>query len=158
MVSSSAQILIEGDLSSDEVFNFVTDIDIMPKVFKGFGPIPGIKLVKNVSGDGIGPGSRREVHNFDGSIVTELVEESRQGELYRYRLISGLRFPFNLMVSEGLGNWSFKKTATGVEITWEFSFIYKFKALAPITFLLVKVFFNKAQKLCLKNIKSTISI
>ncbi len=137
----------------DRVFDFVTDVDVLPRVFTGCGPIPSIQAAEIVGGGEMAEGAVRRVTNSDGSVIDERITALRRGELQEYTLESGFVPPVSYMVHSGKGRWTFEPYDEGTQITWRFAFVPTSIVFWPLLTLLAKVWFHQAQMECLANIK-----
>jgi hypothetical protein len=102
-------------------------------------------------------GSRRIVSNSDGSVVEELIVRLQRPEIQEYRLLNGLKPPFSWLVCSACGQWLYEtldSTPNSVtKITWVFKFeMRNFPAYLLFLFT-VNDAFQKAQEICLENLK-----
>lgn len=145
------RVSIDIEAPRERAFDISVDPERMPQLFRGFGPIPGMKKLE-VDGEHA-TGATRRIHNEDGSIIEELVVEITRPKTHRYRIVSGLEPPFSKLVSGGEGHWSFEHIDRGTRVTWRFAFELSTRAALPIALPIVKGFFRKAQANCLKELK-----
>lgn len=140
----------------ENVFDKSTELDMMPKVFKGFGLIPAIIKVELAEGNEVKEGCIRKIHNSDKSILDEKVITFKRPQRQTYQLIKGFTFPNTLLVTLGEGDWIYTPTEKGTLITWKYYFELTSPAVFPIGYLVVKLFMNKAMHNCLLNLKKII--
>jgi hypothetical protein len=149
--------LVEVSASAEAVFDFVTSLSNLPKVFRGFGPIPAIIKAEIVDGGEIREGSVRRIYNSDGSVIDEEMITLKKSERQTYRLVRGFKFPISLLIQSGGGDWHFTATPKGTRIDWEFYFMLTSPVFYPVGLLLVQVFMQKAMQQCLDNIQESLA-
>ncbi len=145
--------LVEISASPEVVFDFVTSLSNLPKVFRGFGPIPAIMKAEMADSGGMREGGVRRIENSDASVIEEEIITFQRPERQTYRLVRGFKFPISLLIESGGGDWKFTATAKGTRIDWEFYFVLTSGFFYPVGLLLVQVFMNKAMQQCLDTIK-----
>lgn len=145
--------LVEVSASPEIVFDFVTSLSNLPKVFRGFGPIPAIIKAEMVDGGEMREGGVRRIENSDGSVIDEEIITFNKTGRQTYRLVRGFKFPISLLIESGGGDWKFTATAKGTRIDWEFYFMLTSGLFYPVGLLLVQVFMQTAMQQCLDNIQ-----
>lgn len=139
------------------VFSVATDLENLPKVFRGFGPIPGIQRAWMQDGGAMREGGIRMVENSDGSIIDEEIITLIRPLRMQYRLRSGFAFPFSLLVSGAVSDWAFTQRSNGdTRITWRVTFETRSRLAYPFVWLILRLFFVRAQADCLKRIKALV--
>ncbi|WP_293349629.1 MULTISPECIES: SRPBCC family protein [unclassified Microcoleus] len=149
--------LVEIPASPEIVFDFVTSLSNLPKVFRGFGPIPAIVKAEMADGGEMREGGVRRIENSDGSVIDEEMISFQKPERQSYRLVRGFKFPISLLIESGGGDWKFTATEKGTRIDWEFYFMLTSPVLYPVGLLLVQVFMQKAMQQCLDNIQQSLA-
>lgn len=149
--------LVEIPASPEIVFDFVTSLSNLPKVFRGFGPIPAIVKAEMADGGEMREGGVRRIENSDGSVIDEEMISFQKPERQSYRLVRGFKFPISLLIESGGGDWKFTATPKGTRIDWEFYFMLTSPVLYPVGLLLVQVFMQKAMQQCLDNIQQSLA-
>lgn len=139
--------------SPERVFELATAIATLPKVFKGYGPIPAIVDAEIVGGGEIREGAIRRVKNSDGSVIDEEIICLKRPEKQVYRLLRGFKPPFSLLVRSGGGDWTFSTFDGGTSITWKFYFELTSFLAYPLMALIMKRYFRQALQDCLYQIK-----
>lgn len=147
---------IEIFSSPENVFDKSTELDMLPKVFKGFGLIPAILKIELAEGNELKEGCIRKIYNSDKSILDEKVITFKRPERQTYQLIKGFTFPNTLLVILGQGDWIYKATEKGTLITWKYYFELTTPIVFPIGYLIVNFFMNKAMSNCLVELKKII--
>jgi hypothetical protein len=138
----------------EEVFALATAPGTLPLIFRGKGPIPGVKGVELVGGgDIIKPGSVRHLQMTDGSVLDENFVEFERPSSFAYQM-SGIRPPLSLLVSAAGGRWVYTGDDKHTRITWTYTCTARNLLIAPITALLIKVFMNTAMGDCLQQLKA----
>ncbi len=145
--------LVEIAASPEVVFDFVTSLSNLPKVFHGYGPIPAIIKAEMADGGEMREGSVRRIENSDGSVIDEEMITFNKPERQTYRMVRGFKFPISLLIESGGGDWKFTATAKGTRIDWEFYFMLTSPLFYPVGLLLVQVFMQTAMQQCLDNIQ-----
>ncbi|HLP87118.1 MAG TPA: SRPBCC family protein [Nostocaceae cyanobacterium] len=154
LIKTNAQIIINENIES--VFDISTDCENLPKFFTGYQPIPAIVNAKTLDELPLHEGSTRIVNNSDGSSVEEILVQLERPHVQAYKLIKGLKPPFSFLVRSAQGKWIYTNTDSGVKVDWEFEFEIS-NILGYLIFnLAVKKPFQKAQEICLENIKKYI--
>jgi hypothetical protein len=145
--------LVEIAASPEVVFDFVTSLSNLPKVFRGYGPIPAIIKAEMADGGEMREGGVRRIENSDSSVIDEEIITFKKPERQSYRLVRGFKFPISLLIEFGGGDWNFTATAKGTRIDWAFYFMLTSPVFYPLGLLLVQVFMQKAMQQCLDNIQ-----
>jgi len=153
-VRTNARIDIAAD--REAVFDMATDPDRFHEYFTGYGPVPAIDSVQNVDGEATGPGTVRRVHNCDGSVIEEHMDEFVRPERQRYRLVKGFAAPFSLMIASGEGFWTFEERGDATRITWRVAFTLRSPLAWPVAAPIVGIFMRGAMARCLANIRAAV--
>jgi ribosome-associated toxin RatA of RatAB toxin-antitoxin module len=150
-VQSQAAIAIKA--VPEQVFDFATAVPNLPKVFKGYGAIPGIRRAEIVGGGEMREGAIRRVTNTDNSVIDEEIIKLNRPTQQTYKLISGFKPPFSFLIRSGAGDWTFVPSNDSTIVTWKFNFELTSVLAYPMMALIVSVFFQQAQQRCLAEIK-----
>ena len=142
---------IHVQCSLDHAFRVTSSPETMVKAFRGYGPIPGITSIHQAE-KGDQAGAIRVVHNSDGSRIEEEITDWREPELFAYRMVRGIRYPFRLLVNGGEGEWRFEPQESGALVSWTFAWNLTSLIAWPLT-RLVAIFFCKAMDDCLCRIQ-----
>lgn len=154
-----SQAAIEIKASPEKVFDFATNLENLPKVFKGYGVIPAICKAEIAGGGEMQQGITRRVTNSDGSIIDEEIITLKRPTKQTYRLVKGFKPPFSFLVKSGGGDWTFSPSpnaANSTFLTWEFYFELTSPLAYPIMAFIMSSYFQKAQQLCLNEIKKNL--
>ena len=150
-IQTSVQVIVNAKI--EDVFNASTDCDNLPKFFTGYKGIPAILSAKTVDGLPLREGSIRIVDNSDGSSIEEVILSLKQPNLQEYKLIKGFKPPFSWLVRAASGKWEYETLDNKTRVIWNFSFETR-NIFAYLVFrLLVLQQFQKAQEICLRNLK-----
>ena len=141
------------DAPPEVVFDLGTPAEMLPRLFRGYGPIPGIAKAEIVGGGELKAGAIRRITNTDGSVIDEEIIELRRPEKHVYRLIRGFKFPFSLLVRGADSDWTFSAAGAGTRVAWRFSFVPTTPLVSPVVGLIARRFFRRAQAECLTNLK-----
>jgi hypothetical protein len=82
-VDVTVGLFVPGQIG--DVFDFLAEEDVLPKVLTGYGLVPGVASTSNVSGPWDRPGSTRIVHLLDGSTVNEGLTHYDRPTYFAYR-------------------------------------------------------------------------
>lgn len=139
------------------VFDYVTQPHTFPKVFRGYGPIPGMKHVTLLdNSDRLHTGQIRIVTGEDGAQLKEKILVLDRPHTYAYEILGGLRFPLSLLVKSGNVEWSFLQTSSGNQIIWHYHFTLTSPLAYPAASMIVKFFFQPAMQQCLERIQTNL--
>lgn len=148
------QVSVDIARGREEVFAQATAPGTLPRIFRGKGPIPGVKAVELVGGgDVIKAGSVRHLQMTDGSVLDENFVEFERPSAFAYQM-TGLRPPLSLLVSAAGGRWVYTGDDKSTRITWTYTCVPRNLLIAPVTALLIKVFMNAAMGACLQQLKA----
>lgn len=136
-------------VTPERAFALATDMLNFHRYFKGSGPIPAVLRVEWHPGAQPVPGAKRDVHNSDGSVIVEELLELTAPRRHRYRLISGFKPPFSLMVEFAEGDWQLAPAAGGTRIDWHYRFQLRSPLALPVVLPIAKLFFHRAMQDCL---------
>lgn len=132
------------------IFDLANSVDDAPRVFTGWGPVPGTARTE-VLGDGpLDVGVRRRVYFVDGSQIEETILEYTRGSAWSYTL-SGIEKPFSLLVREGRVRWTLKQDGPRVCVTWTCAFELRSVLAWPIASVLM-LFFTRMMRRVLTTI------
>jgi len=145
-ISTAVSQIFDASLAT--AWEVAIDSSQFPSFFDGFVLIPAVEKIE-LFYENPKVGGKRKVHNSDGSILDEeILVFSPQAE-HSYQL-SGFRFPFSWMVATASGSWVFEQREDKTLVSWTYRFTTASWLLAPITYLVVHIFFRTAMARCLK--------
>lgn len=142
---------------AERAFALVTDLMHFHEYFKGSGPVPAVLRVEWQPGNGPVPGGLRNVHNSDGSVIVEELLELKAPRKHVYRLISGFKPPFSLLVTSAKGDWTLTPEGAGTRIEWLYEFELSSPFAWPMTLPIVKIFFRQAMQNCLNAMRDRLA-
>ena len=146
-IETAAQEVMCGN--QEGVWSVVTDLTRFPSFFDGFLVIPAVQKIEVLYEEPV-PGGMRKVHNSDGSVLDEELLVFTAPVEHRYRLCGGFTFPFSWMIHGAQGTWTFSQVSdTHTSVSWTYRFHIRSRILAPLTYVVVKLFFTRAMSLCL---------
>lgn len=151
MIQTTAKIFINAE--PELVFRLSTDNDNLPRFFTGYKQIPAILSAKTADGAPLREGSTRIVKNSDGSEITETIVRLESPTVQEYKLVGGFKPPFSWLVKTAGGRWDYVTATKGTRVTWTFHFETRGFLARTIFLLFVKASFQKAQEICLSNLK-----
>jgi ribosome-associated toxin RatA of RatAB toxin-antitoxin module len=148
-----SQASIEIKAFPEKVFDFAIAVTTLPKVFKGYGVIPGIRSAEIVGGGEMREGAIRRVINSDNSVIDEEIIQLTRPTKQTYKLMGGFKPPFSFLVRSGGGDWTFTPSHDSTTITWAFYFELTSPLAYPLMGFIMSAYFQKAQQHCLAEIK-----
>lgn len=104
-----------------ELFDVVVAEDVLPHVLHRWGPIPGVRGTRALTGPWDTPGSKRTVVLGDGHTAREQVLEWRRPECFRYQ-VDHVAGPFGKLFAYAIGTWEFEPAAGGSRFRWTYAF------------------------------------
>jgi hypothetical protein len=114
-----------------QLFDPIVAEDVLPKVLHRYGPVPGVRGTRELTGPWTAPGSRRTVVLDDGSTATETLVVFDRPHRFEYR-VEALTGPLGRLVGHAEGRWTFEETAGGSSFTWTYSFVPARGIFAPV--------------------------
>jgi hypothetical protein len=129
---------IEIAASREAVFDLVSDSRNFARLFRAFGPIPGVERVELLP-NSEGALEHRYVHMSDSSRIEERVLVVERPRLYRYCWLSRPKPPLHLLVRSAETEWRFEPAGAGTRLLWTYEFETSLLAY-PATFLFSKLF------------------
>jgi len=130
----------------DAVFALATDAERFPALFRGFGPIPGLRRIR-LHGP-LAVGVTRDVEGEDGVVMLERVTALEPGRHHAYTL-SRLRPPLSWLVRTGHADWRFTPEGDGTAVRWRYRFELTAPLVWPLAAPLLKFFMQGAMQRCL---------
>jgi hypothetical protein len=104
------------------LFDTVVAEDVLPKVLRRWGPIPGVVGTRDLTGPWTTPGSKRTVVLEDGSTARERLQVWQRPERFEY-VVDRFTSPLGRLVDHATGAWEFEDRGT----TWSFRWTYSFQ-------------------------------
>jgi hypothetical protein len=101
-------------------FSAIAPIDLSV-VFTGWGPFPGVRGVRNQTGEWDHAGASRNPDLADGSTATERLTEYTAGHSFGYEL-TGFTNVLRRLVEAVRGEWTFTPDGAGTVIRWTYEF------------------------------------
>lgn len=125
--------------SATEVYALATDAARFP--FPGDGPIAAVRTITLDAP--LAVGSTRQIHNADGSVLTERVTVLDAPTRHAYEL-SGFVVPFSWLVQLGEADWQLRPADGGTDVTWSYRFTLTTALAWPLAAPLLQVFMRRA--------------
>ena len=151
-VESVAEVVVPGP--PEAVFDYATNLEHLPRLFRGAGPVPSIEKAEVIGGGEQRVGARRRIHNGDGSVLEEEVLELDRPRSHRYSLYGDFQGLVRFLVRKGGGHWTFEPVEGGHEtrVRWAYHFELTSPLALPLALPMMKVAFRAAQRRCLLNL------
>lgn len=138
--------------SAADVFALITDGARFP--FPGYGPISAIKAV--VLDAPLAVGSTRQIHNADGTVLSERITALEAPVRHAYEL-TGFSAPFSWLVRLGEADWTLQATESGTLVRWRYDFSLTSPWVYPVCAPLLKIFMRRAMERCLSAMAGLLS-
>lgn len=107
-------------VSPSQAFDIIAPIDLS-RIFKSWGPFPGVRGVKNQTGDWDTVGQTRNPDLSDGTTPHEEITEYTAGHSFAYELTSFTN-ALGHLIHGVRGEWTFTPDAEGTLIRWTYEF------------------------------------
>lgn len=124
----------------EQLFDTVVAEDVLPKVLHRWGPVPGVRGTRDLTGPWDTPGSTRTVLLGDGSTAREQVLVWERPARFEYR-VDSFSSPLGRLVDHATGSWRFAATNPGGS---SFEWTYTFHARGSASALLLRGFVRTA--------------
>lgn len=131
---------------SDRAFGLSLDPLRFPALFRGFGPIPGLRRIHLHAPPGIG--STRDVEDETGVVMRERITAFDPPHHHAY-VLDGLKPPLRWLAREGQADWRFHADGERTRVTWRYRFLLTSPLAWPLAAPLLKVFMQGAMRRCL---------
>jgi hypothetical protein len=128
------------------VFALSIDPGRFPAMFRGFGPIPGLRHIRLHAPPAVD--STREVESEDGAVMRERITSLDPPQQHAY-VLDGLKPPLRWLAREGHADWRFDAAGDGTRVTWRYRFNLTSPLAWPLAAPLLKVFMQGAMRRCL---------
>jgi len=102
------------------VFDVVVPVDLS-SIFTGWGPLPGVRGVRDQTGPWDAAGRTRRVELTDGSSATERLTEHTPPHSFAYEL-SSVTGVLARLVTGVRGEWTFTPDGAGTIVRWTYAF------------------------------------
>ncbi len=103
-----------------QAFDIVAPIDLS-RIFKRWGPFPGVRGVRNQTGDWDTVGQSRNPDLTDGTASYEEITEYTANHSFAYEL-TGFTNALGHLIQGVRGEWTFTPDAGGTLIRWTYEF------------------------------------
>jgi hypothetical protein len=106
----------------EATFDVVVAEDVLPKVLHRWGPVPGVRGTRGLTGPWDAPGSSRTVLLEDGNTAREQLLVWERPARFEYR-VDQLTSALGLLIDHALGSWEFGSAAGGSWFRWTYAFV-----------------------------------
>jgi hypothetical protein len=121
-----------------ELFEYFIPIEL-PRILRGYGPVPAVVSTSDQSGPWDVPGSTRTVHLADRNTAREQVTDCEPSHYFAYRVGEFSNLIAHL-ADEARGQWWFTKAGQdATDVVWRYSFIARSSAAQLILLPVVKL-------------------
>lgn len=122
-MSIAVPVSTQVSVPPEAAFDAICPVEL-PAVFERWGPVPGVREVRDQTGPWTVAGSSRTVVLEDGSELDEkLLAVDRPGS-FSYR-VGPFPKPFGFLVSHADGEWRFSPEGRGTRVDWTYRFAAK---------------------------------
>lgn len=128
-------------------FDLSADPARFPALFRGFGPVPGLRRIELDAP--LAVGCTRRVYSTDGQQLTERVTELQRPDLHAYAL-NGLRPPLAWLAGDTQARWTFAPADGGCVVEWRYTFAARSALTAPLAALVLFGAMRPAMQRCLR--------
>jgi len=119
----------------ERLFDTVVAEDVLPKVLRRWGPIPGVVGTRDHTGPWTTPGSERTVVLEDGTTARESLLVWERPSRFQYR-VDHFISPLGRLIDHAMGSWEFDDRGTKSSFSWTYSFHPRsFAATVPLQLL-----------------------
>jgi len=139
--------------SPDAVFARATDSACFAELFDGCGPVSGIERI--VADGPPAVGSRRELHQRDGSRLRECVTAFDPPHRHGYAL-DGLSPPMRWLASGAQADWTFNGVGGDTDVHWHYRWQLTAPAAWPLAWPLLHGFMLTAMHRCLAALAASV--
>jgi hypothetical protein len=148
-VAITRQAILPG--TPDQVFQFITAEDVLPKILTGFGPLPAVVRTSENTSPWDRPGSARLIHLADGSTVREQLTDYDRPRFFAYRVWAVENPIVRRLAVEARGEWTFAAEASGTRVTWTYTFTARNRWAAVPLFGITQLLWRGYMNVCLNN-------
>jgi hypothetical protein len=136
MKAFATQVSVTVDAPRAQAFGVIVPIDL-PRIFKGFGPLPAVVGTRSQTGGWDAAGQTRTVLLSDDSQAQELLTAYEFPRRFAYTVgrFTGILRHF---AKEAHGEWWFEPAPTGTSIRWRYAFVSRSFLTAPVVWLITK--------------------
>lgn len=127
----------------EAVYARVVDPERFPELFRGFGPVPGIRCISG--------SAQRRVLLEDGSAIEERFQVMEPGRRLVYRA-SGFAPPLGWWCRQAHGEWLFRDAGGETDVTWDYRFQVDRWLQRRAVALAVAPFFRRAMADCMRRL------
>ncbi len=124
MPARGISVPVHGTARADveTAFDVIVPIDL-PRMFRGFGPLPAVVATADQTGEWDHVGARRVVKLSDGHEANERITAYDRPRYFAYRVGPFEAGPLRHVVVEADGEWWFTaRDATSTAIRWTYTF------------------------------------
>lgn len=136
-----------------DVFQFVTAKDVLPKILLGYGPLPGVMSASESTGPWDVPGSFRMVRLKDGSSAREELTDHQPPTYFAYRT-SDFTSVLKYVASQGRGQWWFTPDEQDTRVKWTYTFTARSRFAQPVLMAFVSLLWRGYMRGALREIKA----
>lgn len=152
-VFNTESIVVPGPRAA--VFERAFALAEMPKLLRGWGPVPGVERAEMLDPGEYAVGKIRRIHNTDGSSLDEEILAHEPPSAHSYRLYGNFRGLAKLLVTEGRGDWRFNELGESrTEVSWRYEFTLTSPLAWPLAVPMMKVAFANMQRGTLQRLRA----
>jgi hypothetical protein len=153
IVANTESVVVAA--AAEAVFDHAFDPEHLAALLGGWGPVPAVARVDRLDAGPYAIGSKRRIHNSDGSVLDEEVLVHEPPRRHGYRLFGEFGGLAKLLVREGRGDWEFHPTDAGETLVrWRYEFTLTTPLAWPLGVVMMKVAFANMQRRALGRLRA----
>ena len=141
----------------EEVFDFVTDENSLPKILPKLGPIHAVTGSTIIKGPWRQAGATRTLHFDSGDTLKEQLLAFNRPFYFSYSISEFSNFAKHL-TRIAYGQWWFSAMEGGTHIDWKYSFLPKNAFTRPVVSLFMNKYYEKYMNQCLHLVRQYVEI
>jgi hypothetical protein len=148
MPASGVSVPLHGTARADveTAFDVIVPIDL-PRVFRGFGPLPAVVATADQTGEWDHVGASRVVKLSDGRQAKERITAYDRPHYFAYRVGPFEEGPLRHLIVEAHGEWWFvPRDATSTAIRWTYTFVARRYAGPAVRLLVARLWRGYAKR------------
>ena len=144
MASIEVQVTATSAAPVEATFDQIVPIDLTT-IFTGFGPLPAVVGVSDMTGAWDAAGQSRTVHLDDGSTARERLERVTRPHYFSYRL-GDFDGALRHIAAGAHGQWWFTPHGDTTDIRWSYAFESRSAATVPAVLAISRVWKRYMQR------------
>jgi hypothetical protein len=141
-------VAVHGTARADPQATFDAIVPIeLPRIFRGFGPLPAVRSTRDQSGDWDHAGASRVVELSDATEVGEQITAYERPRYFAYRVGPFEAGPLRRLVVDATGEWRFSACGGGSATAIEWTYTFRPRPFArPVVALIARLWHAYAER------------